>query len=60
MYSNTTQNFFTELYKQNRESTEKCSKFIVQKNKDKLGKRIGINKKNICKSQLELDQVPKE
>ena len=38
-------------YKQNRENTEGYSKSIVRKNNDKLGKRIGLSKQNICKSQ---------
>ena len=38
--------------KQTRESTEICSKSIVQKNNDKFGKRIGLNKYNICKFQI--------
>ena len=32
------------ITKQNRESTEGYSKSIVQKNNDKFGKRIGLNK----------------
>ena len=30
--------------KQNRKSTEGCSKCIVQKNNDKFGKKIGLSK----------------
>ena len=43
---------FSETFdsKQNRESTEGYSKSIVRKNNDKFGKRIGLNKQNICKS----------
>ena len=41
----------------NRESTEGCSKKIVRKNNDTFWKRIGLNKYNICKSQMGRDQV---
>ena len=44
-------------YKQNRESTEGCSKSIVRKNTDKFGKRIDLNKWNICKSKIGRDKV---
>ena len=43
--------------KQNRESTEGCSKYIVRKNHDKFGKKIGLNKQKICKSKMGRDQV---
>ena len=35
--------------KQYREITEGCSKSIVRKNDNKLGKKIGLKKYNICK-----------
>ena len=43
--------------KQNRESTEGCLKCLVRKNNDMFGKRIVLNKLNICKSQMRRDQV---
>ena len=42
---------------QNRENTEGFSNCIVWKNTDKFGKRIGLNKQSICKSQMGRDQV---
>ena len=41
---------------QNRERIEGCSKYVVRKNSDKFVKSIGLNKKNICSSQMGQDQ----
>ena len=50
--------------KQNRKSIKGCSKCIVpppkkkkKKTNEKFWKRIGLNKNNMCKSQMERDRV---
>ena len=47
----------TDRPKQNRESTKGCSNSMDRKNTEKFGKKIGLNKYNICKPQMWRDKV---